>query len=189
MPYFVTLGIMPCRGGMGVFIQQWIPANTRILEFTGKRVDRNVLNRFAAKGSSDSFLQVGEDEFIGASGRLDDYVNHSCDPNCGLEFDGDRIYLKSIKVINRGSEITYDYATSQFIFPLRFNCQCDSPECRGEIGDFEELTAKQKKFYLSKNIIAPYLVNKTVAVSRKRGRKVPPFNKRKGSDAIELENF
>ena len=120
MPYFVTLGIMPCRGGMGVFIQQWIPANTRILEFTGKRVDREMINLFASKGSSDSFLQVDENEFIGASGRLDDYVNHSCDPNCGLEFDGDRIYLKSIKVIDRGSEITYDYATSQYVFPMRF---------------------------------------------------------------------
>ena len=125
MPYFVTLGIMPCRGGMGVFIQQWIPANTRILEFTGKRVDREMINLFASKGSSDSFLQVDENEFIGASGRLDDYVNHSCDPNCGLEFDGDRIYLKSIKVIDRGSEITYDYATSQYVFPP--TCRSWSP--------------------------------------------------------------
>lgn len=189
MPYFVTLGIMPCRGGMGVFIQQWIPANTRILEFTGKRVDREMISLFASRGSSDSFLQVGEHDFLGASGRLDDYVNHSCDPNCGLDFDGDRIYLKSIKVINRGSEISYDYATSQYMFPMRFKCQCDSPGCRGEIGDFDELSVKQRKFYLMNNIVAPFLVNKMVSVRGKRGKKVPPINKHNGSGAEERENF
>jgi len=189
MPYFVTLGIMPCRGGMGVFIQQWISVNTRILEFTGKRIDREMINLFVSRGSFDSFLQVGEHEFIGASGRLDDYVNHSCDPNCGLEFDGDRIYLKSIKVINRGSELTYDYATSQHVFPMRFQCGCDSPECRGEIGDFDELSAKQKKFYLSQNIVAPYLANKKTSMSRKRDRKAPTINKRNGSGTPERKSF
>jgi hypothetical protein len=189
MPYFVTLGIMPCRGGMGVFIQQWIPANTRILEFTGKIVDREMINLFATKGSSDSFLQVGDNEFVGASGRLDDYVNHSCDPNCGLEFEGDRIYLKSIKVINRGSEITYDYATSQYVFPLRFKCRCDNPGCRGEIGDFDELSAKKKRFYLSKHIVAPFLVSKEASQNGKSSKKMPPIKKLNGSGAAERENL
>lgn len=187
MPYFVTLGIMPCRDGMGVFVQQWIPANSRILEFTGKRVDREMINKFALKGSSDSFLQVGENEFIGASGRLDDYVNHSCEPNCGLDFDGDRVYLKSINVISRGSEITYDYATSQLVFPLRFNCRCGSLDCRGEIGDFDELSAKRKKYYLAKNIVAPFLVTRPDIMKGKR--KVQLLKKQNGSGATERGNI
>lgn len=189
MPYFVTLGIMPCRGGMGVFVQQWVPANTRILEFTGKRVNREMIDHFVSRGSSDSFLQVGENEFIGASGRLDDYVNHSCEPNCGLEFEGDRIYLKSIKDITHGSEITYDYATSQYVFPLRFECCCDTRECRGEIGDFDELSAKKKKYYLSKNIVAPYLVERRASVHGNRGSKVHALNKSKGSSTIEQKGI
>ena len=189
MPYFVTLGIMPCRGGMGVFIQQWVPVDTRILEFTGKRVDRDTINQFASRGVSDSFLQVDENEFIGASGRLDDYVNHSCDPNCGLEFEGDRVYLKSIKTIPRGSEITYDYATSQFVFPLRFSCKCDTRDCRGEIGNFDELTAKKKQYYLSKNIVAPFLVDRTASVNANKRKKIPSIKKRNGSGASERENF
>lgn len=189
MPYFVTLGVMPCRGGMGVFIQQWIPANTRVLEFTGKRIDRAMINRIVSKGGSDSFLQVGQDEFIGASGRLDDYVNHSCDPNCGLDFEGDRIFLKSIKVIPRGSEITYDYATSQYTFPLRFNCQCENQECRGDIGDFDELSGKRKKYYLSKGVVAPFLQNGTATLSLRKGKKNPTLKKRNGSGAIERDNL
>ena len=180
---------MPCGEGMGVFVQQWIPANTRILEFTGKRVDRETINKFASKGSTDSFLQVGENEFIGASGRLDDYVNHSCEPNCGLEFDGDRVYLKSIRVITRGSEISYDYATSQYVFPLRFNCKCGNRDCRGEIGDFDELSPNRKKFYLSKNIVAPFLVSREGSIKGKRNRKVPLIKKQNGSGATERGNI
>ena len=189
MPYFVTLGVMPCREGMGVFVQQWIPANTRILEFTGKRADRETINKCALKGGSDSFLQVGENEFIGSSGRLDDYVNHSCEPNCGLEFEDGHIYLKSIKVITRGSEITYDYATSQFVFPMRFSCKCGSMDCRGEIGDFDELPRKRKKYYLSKNIVAPFLVTREGTMRGKRKGKVPLIKKQNGSGATERGNF
>ena len=189
MPYYVTLGIMPCRGGLGVFIQQWIPANTRILEFTGKIIDRDMINHIVTKGCSDSFLQVGENEFIGASGRLDDYVNHSCDPNCGLDFEDGRVYLKSIRIISRGSEITYDYATSQSLFPLRFSCKCESPDCRGDIGDFNELPVKRKKFYLSKSVVAPFLHTGTASLSVRKGSKTPSYKKRNGSGIVERDNI
>ena len=174
---------------MGVVVQQLVPANTRILEFTGKRVDRETIDRFVSRGSPDSFLQVGQNDFIGASGRLDDYVNHSCDPNCGLEFEDDRVYLKSIKTITRGTELSYDYATSQSVFPLRFQCCCESRECRGEIGDFAELPVRKRKYYLSLNIVAPYLVHTHAVAGRKRGVKSPILNKQRRAGTVEREGF
>jgi SET domain-containing protein len=169
MPNYVNLVVRACKGGMGTFAQQWIPSNTRILEFTGNKVVRALIYQALDKGGTDCFLQVDENIFIGASGNMDDYVNHSCDPNCGLEFDGERVYLRSILHINRGDELTFDYATSQHSFPFRFNCQCGSQHCRGEIGDYSELSSTRKAYYIAKGVIAPFL-NQRVEVVRTRIR-------------------
>lgn len=158
MPYFTTLGIMPIRNGMGIFVMKRVPAETRILEFTGNIVDRDLINHVISRGYADTFLQIEKDKFLGKSGRLDDYINHSCDPNCGLDFSGARVYLKSIRPIQRGNEITYDYATSQWNYPARFSCSCGSPLCRTEIGNYDELPDDRKSRYLEKQAVAPYLL-------------------------------
>ncbi|HEY6063870.1 MAG TPA: SET domain-containing protein-lysine N-methyltransferase [Chitinophagaceae bacterium] len=55
--------------------------------------------------------------------------NHSCDPNTA--FNGLNVF--AIKNISGGEELTLDYA--QFLDENMepFNCQCGSPQCRGEI--------------------------------------------------------
>ena len=175
MPTAVKLVTRSCNGGKGTFTQRLIPADTRILEFTGDRVVRELLIQAQASGGHDSFLQIAEDSFIGASGNTDDYVNHSCDPNCGLEFVNDRIYLKSIKPISRGEQLTFDYATSQQAFPFRFHCHCGSEHCRGEIGDYHELPDARKAYYESMGVIAPYLIQSPMMAKRRsRGKRVNP---------------
>ena len=158
MPELINLVTRLCNGGKGTFTRRKVPVDTRILEFTGARVIRKIVNQAVADGGRDSFLQIAENSFIGSSGNVDDYVNHSCDPNCGLEFAGDRIYLKAIKPIKRGEELTFDYATSQKSFPFRFHCRCGSRECRGEIGNYDEIPEYRKSLYLSMGVIAPYLI-------------------------------
>ena len=169
MPVLVNLVTRACNGGKGIFTRRKIPANTRILEFTGDRVIREIVDQALADGGPDSFLQIDENFFIGSSGHVDDYVNHSCDPNCGLEFAGGRIYLKSIKPIKRGQELTFDYATSQKSFPFRFLCRCGSVECRGEIGDYNEIPVSRKVHYQSMGVVAPYLLQQVV-IRKKRTR-------------------
>jgi len=164
MPNFVNVVVRACKGGMGTFAQQWIPANTRILEFTGNRVIRPSINQALMKGSTDCYLQIDENTFLGASGKMDDYVNHSCEPSCGLEFADDRVFLRSIQHVKRNEELTFDYATSQKSFPFRFNCRCGSLDCRGEIGDYSELSGPRKAYYLSKGVIAPYLVQRAESI-------------------------
>ena len=177
MPELINLVTRSCNGGKGTFTRRNIQTNTRILEFTGDRVVRDIVNHAQATGGPDSFLQIEENSFIGSSGKVDDYVNHSCDPNCGLEFTGDRIYLKSIKPIKRGEELTFDYATSQKSFPFRFHCRCGSSDCRGEIGDYNEIPEYRKSLYLSMGVIAPYLMQQ--AVIRKKPVRTRRINDRK----------
>ena len=56
---------------------------------------------------------MGPKAFLSPSGELDDYVNHSCEPNCGIKEDQGRVVLFALKPIGNGDEITFDDATTQ----------------------------------------------------------------------------
>ena len=157
-PYFARLGLRASNGGLGVFVNQWIPANTRILEFGGTRISRALVNQAIKRNKPDSYLQIAENEFLGPSGHLDDYINHSCEPNCGLEFSEGRVFLKSIRDISFGTELTFDYSTSQSNYPYWFTCHCGHAKCRRDIGDFSELARERKSYYISRGIVAPFLI-------------------------------
>jgi SET domain-containing protein len=53
------------------------------------------------------------------------YINHSCNPNCESVQNGKHIYIKVIKNIKKGEELTYDYGEEyfdEFIKPV--GCKC-----------------------------------------------------------------
>lgn len=56
-------------------------------------------------------------------------INHSCDPNAW--FDG--LNMVARRPIQRGEQITMDYATFCSDLMQPFVCQCGAPDCRGEI--------------------------------------------------------
>lgn len=59
-----------------------------------------------------------------------DYVNHSCDPNAGLN---GQIALVAMRDIAPGEEITFDYAMSDVTDYDEFQCECGAPNCRGVV--------------------------------------------------------
>lgn len=71
------------------------------------------------------------------------WINHSCDPNAGLETGVSATGQVWAKIVARraivlGEEISYDYA---FPAHLAEPCRCGSPRCRGMIIDEDELPA------------------------------------------------
>lgn len=70
------------------------------------------------------------------------YINHSCDPNCVINKNGE---VCSIRHIKAGEEITFDYVTiskeeylknpDEYFWDERwtFECQCGSSKCRKKI--------------------------------------------------------
>jgi hypothetical protein len=160
------LSLLPIHGGLGVFADGQIYPDTIVLEFTGERVPREAVLQAARAGAADGFLQVGDNEFIGLSGRMDDYVNHSCEPNCGIDFRGDQVFLKAVRSIARGQELTFDYASTQSDFPFRFHCLCASPSCRGQIGNFEELSRSTRQYYESLGIVPRYLRERPGSITK-----------------------
>jgi len=126
-----------------------------VMNFTGVKTHIRDIEDFT------HYLQVSPEFFISPSGNADDFVNHSCDPNCALYFENDGLVLRAIKDIKTGEELSFDYGTIMFNEPTRFSCECGSPKCRGLIGNFYTLPRELQNQYKSANMI-PLLSRYTI---------------------------
>jgi len=80
-------------------------------------------------------------------GLPDRHVNHSCDPNAWLSYEGDACYLVARREVAAGDEVTCDYninITDGTAWP----CRCGAARCRGEVaGDFFHLPTQWQRGY------------------------------------------
>ncbi len=91
-------------------------------------------------------IQIWEDAFLNSRLRaIDDYFNHSCNPNSVLHFPN--YVLRALRVIDKGEEITWNYLTTEFNLARDgqdFDCECSSDNCVGHVKGFTYLTEEQK---------------------------------------------
>ncbi len=101
--------------------------------------------------------QIGKNKFGFHSG-LSSKLNHSCDPNCGIQLNASGGHnFVAMRNMAMGEEATYDYAMRNFTiehFPE--NCSCGQDICRGSITGWKDLPEARKNAY--QGFAAPYLV-------------------------------
>lgn len=140
--------------GRGVFAGQIFRPGDEVLQFLGDLKDVSAFKDLTHA------LQVGPKAFLSPSGELDDYVNHSCDPNCGIREDQGRVVLFALKPIGEGHEISFDYATTQTGGFWKMSCECGASNCRHTIGDFSDMPKERQDFFIKKRAVLPYLLKK-----------------------------
>ena len=116
----------------GVFAAEPIPARRRVIEYTGERIDAAEMERRAGKKLLYLF-SVSPNRIIdgAAGGSGAQYINHSCDGNLKSYSVSGHIYLSSVRPIEAGEELTYDYnIDEEFDVP----CVCGAENCRGKLG-------------------------------------------------------
>lgn len=145
--------------GKGVFAEAPFQPGERVIEFQGERVDQDQLP-YPYESAEDRYLQIGPRTYIGPSGVLDDFVNHSCDPNTGLDYVGEQVFLKALRPIAAGEEITFDYSTSMDEDEWEILCCCHSSQCRGVIQDFKKIPQAVQERYLQLGIVPAFLIPK-----------------------------
>ena len=142
--------------GMGVYSNRNFKRNEILIKFKGKLFHKTQIPT-NMHGVNDHYMQVGIDLYLGPSGRIDDYFNHSCKPNAGLLFKDNEIYLTAIDDIKKDEEITWDYSTTLFDTDWTMHCDCNEPNCRKIVSEFNLLDKDLQQKYLELNVIAPYL--------------------------------
>lgn len=98
-------------------------------------------------------IQVAENFWVD-SDTIGRFLNHSCEPNCHFE---NALTVVSTRIINPDEECTFDYAMCEDS-DWGFDCQCNSPECRGFIGSYSLLSSDIRRKY--RGIISPWLEEK-----------------------------
>src|SRR5262245_38991382 len=119
---------IPAKGGMGVFAREAIRAGTTVAGFGGAMVDRKELANLG-EAVQHHALQVDDDLFLASVPPFDpaDYVNHSCDPNCGIVGS---VLLVTMRDVAAGDELCFDYAMTDMDDYDQFVCQCGTAICR-----------------------------------------------------------
>lgn len=113
------------RTGLGLFATKPIKKGTRIIRYTGPMMTEAE----AEKADNKYLFEITKQWTIDGSVRsnIARYANHSCRPNAESDVRKKerRVYIRAIKDIQPGDEITYDYGTDYFKIYLKpLGCLC-----------------------------------------------------------------
>ena len=151
MKSFISQKIKKKRShaGFGLFAITDIQKGERIVDFstgTGSWIDTKQADALYDAGN-DYIIQTDDNLFFAAANDAEledaDFINHSCDPNCGIRGSLEIVAMRDIAA---GEEITFDYAMSESS-DLHMECSCSSAHCRRVItGDDWKIPALQEKY-------------------------------------------
>lgn len=107
--------------GLGLFAMEAIPEGKKILEYIGDVHDAdNTLN-------NKYIFNVSKNMDIDGSPRFNTarYINHACDPNAESWTYKGHVWIKSVRDIKEGEEITYNYGDEYFERYIKpYGCRC-----------------------------------------------------------------
>ena len=112
------------------------------------------------KISIDITFQVGLDAYKLPTGSLEDFTNHSCEPNTGIRLVPRGTIIIALRDIDAHEELTYDYSTYLNNSYETIDCRCGSNKCRGIIGNFETLPDDLKRKYLELGIVGDFVTER-----------------------------
>ncbi len=112
--------------GLGLFATESIPKGKRLVEYTGRILANEIVDKLRGK----YFFGINSKWSLDGSARsnLARYCNHSCKPNAEAFISSKRVWFWSKKNIKAGQEITINYGKEYFDeFIKPHGCKCD--EC------------------------------------------------------------
>ena len=81
------------------------------------------------------------------------YINHSCEPNCGIK----KLFsIVAMRPIEAGEQITWDYEMTEKNPWWKMKCRCGSPVCRKVIGNYTRMPKAVRLKY--KGFISEWLL-------------------------------
>ena len=144
--------------GRGVFALVDIPKGERIIEYVGEIISWDEAQRRhphdPAQPNHTFYFHLDDEHVIDAlhGGNSSRWINHSCDPNCEVDEDNGRVFIRSRRKIKAGDELNYDYGLviDEPLTPelkADYPCWCGSKRCRGTLlsSDLQSADEQKKK--------------------------------------------
>ena len=133
--------------GTGVFATRRIRPGRLLIAYEGQTITtaaaRKRYGRDAARNDPHTLLfHLEGNRYIDAAVGGNDarFINHSCDPNCDPELLDGAIWIRSIRNIQPGVELAYDYSLviekgASRKRKSQYTCRCSAAKCRGTMLD------------------------------------------------------
>jgi SET domain-containing protein len=119
--------------GLGGFAKTDIPFGTRVIEYVGEKITKQESVR-RCEANNPYIFALNEREDL--DGDVDwnpaRFINHSCSPNCEVEWDGSHIWIVARRNIKAGDEITFNYSYDLVDY-REYPCVCGAADCVGYI--------------------------------------------------------
>ena len=115
------LEVRAARNGQGAFATMFCPAGEVVVDWSERPLaPRPAENVHAIQVSKGKWLLPGNPS------RPDDYLNHSCEPNCIVV----GVRLIALREIQPDDEVTFDYSVTLQDDPWEMPCNCGAANCR-----------------------------------------------------------
>ncbi|MBV9347638.1 MAG: SET domain-containing protein [Pseudolabrys sp.] len=114
------------RTGLGLFATREIKKGARITRYRGPLLDHDTAVRVESRGNRYLF-EISDDWTIDGKARSNvaRYANHSCNPNAEAYYYGRGVYIRALRRIKPGEEITYHYGMDYLRNVIGIaNCRC-----------------------------------------------------------------
>jgi hypothetical protein len=130
--------------GKGVFALQDLAEGETLIEYVGEIISWDEAQDRHPHDPNDPnhtfYFHVNEDRVIDAlhGGNSSRWINHSCNPNCEADEENERIFIKALRNIKAGEELSYDYGLiidEPYTKKLKaeYPCWCGHANCRGTL--------------------------------------------------------
>jgi SET domain-containing protein len=120
----------------GVYALERIPANRKVIEYTGERLNRLQASQ---RSEGDYTYLFAVDNYWTLDGAVNgsgaEIINHCCEPNLISRVMKGHVLYMSLREIKPGEELTIDYNFETNTG--RTPCRCGAGKCRGVIQKFK----------------------------------------------------
>ena len=128
--------------GKGVFALQDLAEGEQLVEYIGEVISWAEAERRHPHDPQNPnhtfYFHIDEDHVIDGlhGGNASRWINHACAPNCEADQQGNRVFIRALRAIAAGEELSFDYGLiidERYTAKLKaeYACWCGADECRG----------------------------------------------------------
>jgi len=126
----------------GCYTTTAIRKGARVAEYTGHKLSKAEADTAYETSPITYLFGLGSGEMVIDGHCAAMFINHSCDANCETSEEAGHVWIKAIRKIAAGEEITYDYCLYDGGDDEAL-CNCGAKKCRGTMYSKEEVRRRK----------------------------------------------
>ena len=143
------------KKGKGLYATKDIREGTKIIDYIGKLITKKQTENSDKYDNNKPIYLFTINKRYDLDGDFSwntaGLINHSCNNNCDYDGKGLKIWVKAIRDIKKGEELTCDYGFGfEYDSYKQFPCKCKSKNCCGYIVRAESRWRINKRFSIGR---------------------------------------